>query len=48
MRTLIAFAIFLIIFVRPLPIRFAGADEPVVRKMLPATTAIYVEVKSLS
>ena len=47
MRTLIAFAIFLIIFVRPLPIRFAGADEPVVRKMLPATTAIYVEVKSL-
>ena len=47
MRTLIAFAIFLIFFVRPLPIRFAGADEPVVRKMLPATTAIYVEVKSL-
>lgn len=47
MRTLTAFAIFLIFFVRPLSIRFAGADEPIVRKMLPSTTAIYVEVKSL-
>ncbi len=47
MRTLIAFAIFLIFFLHPLSIRFAGADEPVVRKMLPSTTAIYVEVKSL-
>lgn len=47
MRSLIAFAIFAISFVRPLPIRFAGADEPDVRKMLPSTTAIYIEVKSL-
>ena len=37
----------MISLVLPLPIRFAGAGEPDVRKMLPSTTAIYVDVKSL-
>ena len=45
MRSLAAFLTFLISLV--LPIRFTAADEPDVRKMLPATSAIYIEVKSL-
>ncbi len=47
MRSLIAFATLSICFVLPMPVRFTAADEPDVRKMLPSTTAIYVEVKSL-